>query len=305
MSKRDKDKAARGGCASGSPPIRSLRERLEAVVPAATLAAWEADKRTQLDPARLGRWPGARLELPCIEVEDFRRAGLLARGAVQLPRAARLEPRGEGRGGARPSSASTGATSPRTSTLERVGRGNARFDIEKLWAFNQEAIAALSEEAFFEAWTQWCARYAADRLARDEAWRRRYAAMIRTRCRTLADAASEGGPGGFVWVADDALCYDEKAMAKHLRKGDPSGAALLEAVRPVLAEAQPFEPAPLEAAVQAFCASRGIGLGRVAQPLRVATTGGAASPPLGDTLAILGRDAVLRRIDRCLAALSR
>ena len=42
-------------------------------------------------------------------------------------------------------------------------------------------------------------------------------------------------------------------------------------------------------------------MGKIAQPLRVAVTGGAASPPLGDTLAILGRDAVLRRIDRCLS----
>jgi hypothetical protein len=35
--------------------------------------------------------------------------------------------------------------------------------------------------------------------------------------------------------------------------------------------------------------------------LRVAVTGGAASPPLGDTLAILGKQAALFRIDRCLA----
>jgi len=43
-----------------------------------------------------------------------------------------------------------------------------------------------------------------------------------------------------------------------------------------------------------------VGLGKLAQPLRVAVTGRAASPPLGDTLAILGRESVLRRIERCL-----
>jgi glutamyl-tRNA synthetase len=41
-------------------------------------------------------------------------------------------------------------------------------------------------------------------------------------------------------------------------------------------------------------------MGAVAQPLRVALTGGTVSPPLGDTLAVLGKDAVLRRINRCL-----
>jgi glutamyl-tRNA synthetase len=44
-------------------------------------------------------------------------------------------------------------------------------------------------------------------------------------------------------------------------------------------------------------------MGKFAQPLRVAVTGSAASPPLGDALAILGRDAVAARIERCLALL--
>jgi glutamyl/glutaminyl-tRNA synthetase len=40
---------------------------------------------------------------------------------------------------------------------------------------------------------------------------------------------------------------------------------------------------------------------RTAQALRVAVTGGTVSPPIFDTLAILGKEATLRRIDRCLA----
>jgi glutamyl-tRNA synthetase len=42
-------------------------------------------------------------------------------------------------------------------------------------------------------------------------------------------------------------------------------------------------------------------MGKVAQPLRVAVTGTAVSPGIGDTLALLGRARVLARIDRCLA----
>ena len=41
-------------------------------------------------------------------------------------------------------------------------------------------------------------------------------------------------------------------------------------------------------------------MGKVAQPLRVAVTGSSASPPLGDTLALIGKASALRRIDRCL-----
>ncbi len=94
-------------------------------------------------------------------------------------------------------------------------------------------------------------------------------------------------------------------MAKFLHKGDPSGFALLGEVREALLAAEPFEAEALEAAVRAFCERRGLGMGRVAQPLRVAVTGSAASPPLGDTLALLGREAVGRRLDRCLAECGR
>jgi len=41
-------------------------------------------------------------------------------------------------------------------------------------------------------------------------------------------------------------------------------------------------------------------MGKVAQPLRVAVTGGTISPSIGETLLLLGRDRTLRRIDRCL-----
>ena len=123
---------------------------------------------------------------------------------------------------------------------------------------------------------------------------------MKTRCATLAAASAPAGPGRFALVADGAFAYDEKAVAKWCASGEPSGHAVLERVRALLAELAPFEPAAIEAAVAAFCAATGVGMGKVAQPLRVALTGTAASPPLGETLAVLGRAAVLARIDRCL-----
>jgi glutamyl-tRNA synthetase len=42
-------------------------------------------------------------------------------------------------------------------------------------------------------------------------------------------------------------------------------------------------------------------LGKVAQPLRIAVSGGTVSPPIFDTLAILGRESTLSRIRRCVA----
>ena len=50
-----------------------------------------------------------------------------------------------------------------------------------------------------------------------------------------------------------------------------------------------------------FVAARGLGMGKVAQPLRVAVTGTTISPGIAETLEILGCDHTLARIDRCLA----
>ena len=58
----------------------------------------------------------------------------------------------------------------------------------------------------------------------------------------------------------------------------------------------------MEAAVKRYADARAEGkLGKVAQPLRIAVSGGTVSPAIFDTLAILGKESTLRRIDRCLA----
>jgi glutamyl-tRNA synthetase len=289
MSKRDKDKAAREAIKAG---------RLESDFP--DLAPWLKDKKSQLPQDRLDALARRlQLELPCIEVEDFRRAGYLPEPLCNYLALLGWSP-GEKDADGRDRERFDRAYLAARFSLERIGAGNARFDREKLLAFNQDAIAALSDEQFFACWTEWCARYEPERLARDEGWRRRYAAMIRTRCRTLADATAPDGPGAFAWIESGALAYQTTAVDKVLRGGDPDGFARLSASGERLAALDAFEPAPIEAAVGALAQQLGVGLGKLAQPLRVAVTGGVASPPLGETLAILGAEEVQRRIQRAL-----
>src|SRR5690606_27829294 len=121
--------------------------------------------------------------------------------------------------------------------VERIGKSASKFDRDKLLAFNADDIQnRMTDEQFLEAWRPWLARYQPDLLDRfDDARLALYIAAVRPRCRTLAEAASPTGPGGFVLVADDAIEYDEKAVEKVLRKGDPSGLSLLPELRDVLA----------------------------------------------------------------------
>jgi glutamyl-tRNA synthetase len=57
----------------------------------------------------------------------------------------------------------------------------------------------------------------------------------------------------------------------------------------------------LHEAISAVADAHGVALGKVAQPLRVAVSGGAVSPPIDITLEILGREVTLARLDRAIA----
>jgi glutamyl-tRNA synthetase len=300
MSKRDKDKLARAALkAEVAQAGDDVLERFTAVA-GVGLPSWLKDKRSQLPTQQLTALASALgLELPCIEVEDFRRAGYLPDVICNYLALLGWSP-GEKDSEGRDLERFDRDYLASHFSAERIGRSNARFDIEKLLAFNQDSLSALDPADFFALWSDWCSRYKPEALARDEAWRLDYASMIQSRCRTLADLTATRGPGAFVWHGDDAYGFDAKAVAKFVHKGDPTGHALLAAAREVLAELVGFEPAPIEAVVRELSESRGVGMGKIAQPLRVAVTGSSASPPLGDTLAILGRAAVLARIDRCL-----
>jgi glutamyl-tRNA synthetase len=92
----------------------------------------------------------------------------------------------------------------------------------------------------------------------------------------------------------ETLTYDPDAIKKRLRKeGVP---ALLRDLATLLATVEPFDVATLEQAIHAFAESRGLGMGNVVNPLRVATTGQGVGPGLYDCLHILGRESCLMRI---------
>jgi glutamyl/glutaminyl-tRNA synthetase len=295
MSKRDKDKAAREAVKAGHVD-------LGASIPG--LDAWLKDKRAQLPQDQLDDLARRlSLELPCIEVEDFRRAGYLPDALCNYLALLGWSP-GEKDEQGRDRERFDRAYLAEHFSLDRIGAGNARFDRDKLLAFNQDAIAALSDEEFHARWSEWCERYEPAKFAlRDDKWRREFARIIRTRCRTLADPMH--GAGAFAWASGKPFDYRSAANAKVLTSGSPSGWELLTVSGQRLSAVQPFDPEPIELTLGALAQERGVGLGKIAQPLRVAVTGTTASPPIGETLALLGREEVARRIQSCLESQDR
>jgi glutamyl-tRNA synthetase len=104
-----------------------------------------------------------------------------------------------------------------------------------------------------------------------------------------------------LFLPDDAFEYNADAVAKVLAKDSGAGFMTLRELRPFLAAAN-WTHEGLQKALEDFCKSKNLGMGKVAQPIRVAVTGTTISPAIYDTLLIVGRDKALARIDRCLRA---
>jgi glutamyl-tRNA synthetase len=99
---------------------------------------------------------------------------------------------------------------------------------------------------------------------------------------------------GARFLATDQIAYDEKAAAKHLR---PEALPLLVELHEGLAKLEEWSEAAIEAAFEAVRARHGdLPIGRLAQPVRVAITGRAASPGIYETLAALGQKRAVGRI---------
>jgi glutamyl/glutaminyl-tRNA synthetase len=106
----------------------------------------------------------------------------------------------------------------------------------------------------------------------------------------------------FFFALDEEIFFAPDAVEKVLLKNEKQGLNALIAVRAVLAGAGEWKAADLEAAVKAYCETSGLGLGKVAQPIRVAISGGPVSPPIFESLEFLGREKTLARIDRCVGS---
>jgi glutamyl-tRNA synthetase len=114
----------------------------------------------------------------------------------------------------------------------------------------------------------------------------------RERAKTMKEMAQNSR---FFFI--DTVEMDPKAAAKHLT---PAALPVLQQVRDRLAALTVWSAATVHTALNDLAAELQTGLGKVAQPVRVAVAGSAVSPPIDATLALLGRERTLARIDNAL-----
>ncbi len=112
----------------------------------------------------------------------------------------------------------------------------------------------------------------------------------RERSKTLKEMAEAS-----VFFFQAPQSYDEKAAKKNLTA---ETLPLLASTRVALAGLGDWTAAAIHGVIQAQAELAGVGLGKIAQPIRVAVSGGSVSPPIDQTLAILGKAEVLSRLER-------
>ncbi len=294
MSKRERDQTARAAVKKAG-----LKEPPVGAVDSATWSAWLGDTKRQLETEQLESLAAAiSLSLPEVSVDDFRRAGYLPEVICNFIALLGWNPGMKNADGSDLEKFDMQFLAAHFD-LERIGKTNARFDRKKLAAFNGDAIAKMSEGEFHERLHAWCEAHDRRPLERlDDKRFALFARAVRPRCKTLSDAVRVGA---FALARDEEIAYDGAAVKKHIAGGTPSGADLLRDLLPVLGKIEPWTPEAIGAAVEQFASTKGVGIGPVAQALRVAVTGTGVSPGVGETLAITGRESITRRIGRCLS----
>jgi glutamyl-tRNA synthetase len=171
--------------------------------------------------------------------------------------------------------------------LDRVSKNPAVFDVQKLRHMNGRYLRELGIEELTRRLEEYTGRRGL-----------RGAVVISAeKIQTLADFWPLSG-FFFDGPVDDPVAFERTIEAD-------GGAEILEDARAGLSAAQPFDQESVEAALRGVVESRGLKPGKVFQPVRVAISGTTASPGIFESVALLGREETIARIDRALARAAR
>jgi glutamyl-tRNA synthetase len=167
--------------------------------------------------------------------------------------------------------------------LDRVSRNPAVFDEAKLRWMNGRYLRALPRDELVRRLEAFTGRSGIEGAV----------AIAQEKMQTLADFEPLTA---FIF---DGPADDPEAFSRVI--ASDGGAENLAAARAALANAEPFDEPHVEAALRGVVEERGVKPKEVFQPLRVALAGQTVSPGIFETVALLGRDETLRRVDAALA----
>jgi len=285
MSKRDKDKTLRKYVRENSidtPPEGCISQK--------AWETWQASKDNQLETEEATQLALALgVELPEINVDDFKQAGYLPEVLLNYLCLLGWSPGND-------IEQFNAEFLVEKFSLDRIVKSPAKFDRAKLLAFNLDALQLLSSEEFEQRLLAWCQEYAPAFAAMDNF--SLFAKANHERSKTFLDATVISS---FLIVEDQSVTWPEsKPVKKALLKGETSGLSRMPAIIESLAQLATWDAKSIDDCLHSLAGDLADGnLGKIAQPVRIAVAGGPVSPPIGDTLVLLGKESALCRLRRC------
>jgi len=178
--------------------------------------------------------------------------------------------------------------------LPQVLRHNARFDLDKLHWLNGEYIRLMNDERFYELAIPALKRAGFDTSKFPSAYVKAALDTCKGKKRLFSELADYGG---FYFVEE--VTYEPEAAAKDFT---PENRERLKKLRDAFAALSSFDAASLENCLKETAKQLGVKAGVLVHPARLACTGKTAGPSLYHLLEVLGKERVLARLERALAA---
>jgi glutamyl-tRNA synthetase len=175
-----------------------------------------------------------------------------------------------------------------------VNKSASAFNVEKLTWLNQQHMMRAPATRIVPV-LRWHLEREGIQAA-DEAQLEQIVVSQRERAKTVREMALNS-----VFFFRAPAAYDDKAVRKHVTADVP---VLLAAASIELDRLADWSAPAIHEIISALAAAKGISLGKLAQPIRLAVCGGTVSPPIDATLAILGKAEALARLSRARAVWS-
>jgi glutamyl-tRNA synthetase len=181
-------------------------------------------------------------------------------------------------------------------SMDKVGTSASIYDKDKLQWLNAEHIKMTPPEKMLDHLTPYLIKQGIveEGWSPELAWFKKALATLVERAKDLNELAT-----AMRYYILETVEIEEKAKKKFLK---PETRELLEEAIKELEGLDDFTAANMEELFKAICESRELGLGKLAQPVRVALTGGTASPGIFDVLEIVGRERSILRLKKAAEA---
>jgi glutamyl-tRNA synthetase len=229
------------------------------------------------------------IELPEINIVDFFKSGYLPQALINFIALLGYSPPGD-------KEILTLQEIIDTFDPSRFNKTNSLFDRKKLLAFNMEHIKLLPADELLSRYKDFLKEVKSPAAGADDALLKRVLKASEG-ARTLAEIDHKSR---FLFIEDDKIEYNPKDVEKVLLKNNSEGLAMLSELKEQLLKLPTLNEKTIEDMLRALAEQKQTGLGKVAQPLRVAICGTTVSLPIFESIDMLGLDKTLNRIENTI-----